>query len=145
MGPELFDAVKALIVPAVPAAITVHDTDASHVSADGANYPFIVLSGGVPREYGVAAGWCRDEAETLIRVTHTALSPDAVRKMLRQTRGVLVDARPAIDGWHGFELTVEDSSGVDVDRDVKILSGVAPRHPFYAVDIYRVHATRRKE
>jgi len=142
MGPELFDAVRALLASAVPSTVTVHDTDASHVSSDGANYPFVVLSGGVPRQYGDAVGACRDEGAALVRVTHTALSPGAVRNLLRSTRAVLEGASPVVAGWHGLELEIEDSSGVDVDRDVKILSGTAAAHPFYAVDIYRVQVTR---
>ena len=30
-------------------------------------------------------------------------------------------------GWHGLELDIEDSSGVDVDRDVKILTNTTRR------------------
>ena len=142
MGPELFDAVRALLVPAIPSTVTVHDTDASHVSSDGGNYPFVVLSGGVPRQYGDAVGACRDEGTALVRVTHAALSPGAVRNLLRSTRAVLEGASPVVAGWHGLELEIEDSSGVDVDRDVKILSNTSAAHPFYAVDIYRVHVTR---
>lgn len=142
MGPELFNAVAALLAGAVPETITVHDTDASSVSSDGGNYPFLVLSGGVPRQYGDAVGACRDEASALVRVTHTALTPGAVRNLLRSTRAVLEGASPVVAGWHGLELEIEDSSGVDVDRDVKILSNTSAAHPFYAVDIYRVHVTR---
>lgn len=142
MGPELFDAVQALLETAVPAHVTVHDTDASKVAADGAQYPFLVLSGGVPRQYGDAVGECRDEATTLVRVTHTALDPGQVRVLMRATRGVLEGASPIVPGWHGLELDIEDSSGVDVDRDVQILTNTTAAHPFYGVDIYRVRATR---
>ena len=142
MGPELFDAVRALLASAVPSTVKVHDTDASHVSSDGANYPFVVLSGGVPRQSGDAGGAGRDEGTALGRVPHTALSPGAVRHLLRSTRAVLEGAAPVGAGWHGLELEIEDSSVVDVDRDVKILSGTAAAHPFYAVDIYRVQVTR---
>ena len=142
MGPELFDAVRALLAPAVPEAITIHDTDASGVAGDGSKYPFIVLSGGIPRQYGDAVGACRDEATTLVRVTHAALSPGAVRALMRSTRGALEGASPAVAGWYGFELTIEDSQGVEVDRDVKILNGGDAPYPFYGVDIYRVRATR---
>lgn len=142
MTPGLFEAVRSLLVGAVPSSVTVHDTDATAVANSGSAYPFLVLSGGVPREYGDGVGWCRDEASALVRVTHTALSAAAVRSLMSATRGVLVDARPTVAGWHSFELSIEDSSGVDVDRDVKILSGNSPSYPFYGVDIYRVQATR---
>lgn len=142
MGPELFEAVRGLLASAVPESVTIHDTDASSVAGDGSAYPFLVLSGGVPRQYSDSAGWCRDEATTLVRVTHTALSPGAVRVLMRATRGVLEGATPVIDGWHGFALTIEDSQGVETDRDVKILNDSASPFPFYAVDIYRVQATR---
>lgn len=142
MGPELFDAVQALLETAVPAHVTVHDTDASEVSADGSRYPFLVLSGGVPRQYGDAVGFCRDEDTALVRVTHTALDPGQVRVLMRATRGVLEGASPVVPGWHGLELDIEDSSGVDVDRDVEILNNTSTAHPFYGVDIYRVRATR---
>src|SRR5690606_16805618 len=42
--------------------------------------------------------------------------------LVRSTRAALEDARPAIPGWYGFELAVDDSSGVNVDRDVDILN-----------------------
>lgn len=142
MGPELFDAVRALLVAAVPAHVKVHDTDASHVAGTASSYPFIVLSGGIPRQFAAGAGWCRDDADALIRVTHTALSAGAVRNLVRSTRAALEDARPVIPGWHGFELAVDDSSGVNVDRDVKIVNSTTAQNPFYAVDIYRVQATR---
>lgn len=142
MGPELFEAVRSLLAPAVPESVSVHDTDASHVSGDGANYPFIVLSGGVPRQYSDSAGWCRDEATALVRVTHTGLSAVSVRALLASTRGALEDAEPVIEGWHGFGLTIDDSRGVDVDRDVEILTGTTASFPFYAVDVYKVQVTR---
>lgn len=142
MGPELFDAVEALLEGAVPEHVSVHDTDASAAASDGRNYPFLVLSGGVPRQYGDAVGDCRDEATALVRVTHTATDPGQVRVLMRATRGVLEGASPVVPGWHGFELDIEDSSGVDVDRDVRILTNTTTAHPFYGVDIYRVRATR---
>src|SRR5699024_6521819 len=142
MGPELFDAEKALLVSAVPSTVTVHDTDASHVSSDDVNYPFVVLSGEVPRQYGDAVWACRDEGTALVRGMHTALSPGAVRTLPRSRTSVLEGASPVVAGWHGLDLEIEDSSGVDVDRDVKILSNTSAAHPFYAVDIYRVHVTR---
>src|SRR5699024_10557040 len=142
MGPELFDAVRALLVSAVPSTVTVHDTDASHVSSDGVNYPFVVRSGGVPRQYGDAVGACRDVGPALVRVTHAALSPGAVRNLLRSTRAVLEGGPPVVAVWRGRGLESEDLSGVDVDRDVKIVSNTSAAHPFYAVDIYRVHVTR---
>lgn len=142
MGPELFDAVRALLVAAVPAHIKVHDTDASPVAGTASNYPFIVLSGGIPRQFGASAGWCRDDADALVRVTHTALSAGAVRNLLRSTRTALEGSRPDVPGWYGFELFVDDSHGVDVDRDVQIQNSTTAQNPFYAVDIYRVQATR---
>ena len=68
--------------------------------------------------------------------------PGAVRVLMRATRGVLEGASPVVPGWHGLELAIEDSSGVDVDRDVQILTNTTTAHPFYGVDIYRVRATR---
>ena len=142
MSPELFEAVRVLARAAVPVSVAIHDTDASHVAGDAAKYPFLVLSGGVTRDYGDGVGWCRDESTALVRVTHTALSAGAVRSLLRMTRSVLVDAAPIVEGWHAFGLSIEDSQGVEVDRDVKVVNGNTAQNPFYAVDIYRVQATR---
>ena len=135
-----FAAVTAILGPAVP-DIPVHDTDASHVAGNAEAYPYLVLSGGTPRPFSDSLGGCADGAQGLIRLTHVATGPGAVRELVDITRGALIGARLVIPGRYGWELELEDSQDVTVDRDVQLQGSTVSGFPFYAVDIYRLGST----
>lgn len=136
-----FDAVRQLLVDAAP-DIPVHDTDASDAAGDPAKYPFLVLSGGTVRSFSESLGGCEDGAQALIRVTHTATAPAAVRELVDITRAAL-DGQPiTVAGRHGWDLVLEDSQDVEPDRDVRLQGEDVSAFPFYAVDIYRLGSTR---
>ncbi len=81
--------------------------------------------------------------QALIRVTHTALAPKAVRELVELSRAVLERQQlivpPGRDGW---EMRLEASQDVEADREVR-LNGQATAAPaaFFAVDIYRIGST----
>lgn len=131
--------VLGMLRAAVPADLRVYDTDASSAAGVRTAYPYVVVSGGVaPPEYD-ALGACSTGSTTLVRVTSVALTPSATRGLVASTRGVLEQVRLPIPG--GVEIQLQDTQGVEVDRDVKITSTTTPSFPFYAVDIYRVRST----
>ena len=134
-------AAAAALLEAAAAGIPVHDTDASPVAGDPAEYPFFVLSGGTVRSFSESLGGCEDGAQGLLRVTHTALAPLAVRELLDISRPALQGARLIVDGRHGWDLDLEDSQDVEVDRDVRLNGADTAAFPFYAVDIYRIGST----
>lgn len=129
------------LLQAAASDIPVHDTDASKVIGDPAKYPFLVLSGGTVRSFSESLGGCDDGAQGLLRVTHTALSPLAVRELLDISRPALQGVPLGIDGRHGWEFTLEDSQDVDIDRDVRLVGADVAAFPFFAVDIYRIGST----
>lgn len=135
-----FAAAAALLTAAAP-DIRVHDTDASHAVGDPAAYPFFVLSGGTVRSFSESLGGCEDGAQGLLRVTHTALAPLAVRELLDVSRPALQGARLGVDGRHGWELELEDSQDVEIDRDVRLQGAETSSFPFFAVDLYRIGST----
>lgn len=135
-----FTAASALL-QAAASDIPVHDTDASHVVGDPAAYPFFVLSGGSVRGFSESLGGCEDGAQGLLRVTHTALAPLAVRELLDISRKALEGVRLTIDGRYGWDLDLEDSQDVDIDRDVRLVGADVTAFPFFAVDIYRIGST----
>ena len=135
-----FEAVRALLVAAAP-DIPVHDTDASHIVGDPSQYPFFVLSGGTVRTFSESLGGCADGAQGLIRVTHTALAPAAVRELVDISRAALAGARLVLEDRHGWELVLEDSQDVEVDRDVRLQGPGTSSFPFFAADIYRLGST----
>lgn len=122
--------------------ITVYDTDASEAVGDPGAYPFFVLSGGTVRGFSESLGGCEDGAQGLLRVTHTALAPVAVRELLAISRAALDGARLVVDGRYGWDLVLEDSQDVEVDRDVRFSSGTTASFPFFAADVYRLGSTR---
>lgn len=136
-----FAAVRDLLVAAAP-DIPVHDTDASDVVGDPTAYPFFVLSGGSVRPFSESLGGCEDGAQALIRVTHTALAPAAVRELVEISRAALQGARVTVPGRYGWELELEDAQDVDVDRDVRLSGEATAAFPFFAADIYRLGSTR---
>lgn len=135
-----FAAAQGLLVAAAP-DIPVYDTDASHVIGDPAAYPFFVLSGGTVRSFSESLGGCEDGAQGLLRVTHTGLAALAVRELLDISRPALDGAQLVIAGRHGWELSLEDSQDVAVDRDVRFAGGTTAAFPFFAADIYRIGST----
>lgn len=135
-----FTAAQALLTAAAP-DIEVYDTDASDVVGDPDAYPFFVLSGGTVRGFSESLGGCEDGAQGLLRVTHTALSPLAVRELIDISRPALQGARLVVDGRYGWELELEDSQDVDVDRDVRFQGAATSAFAFFAVDLYRIGST----
>lgn len=133
----LLDAAAAMIHAALPADITLHDTDASAVAGQPAAYPYVVISAAVPLSAHDALDACATGSTGLARVTHVALTPGAVRALVASTRGVLDGARLPLPG--GDEIRLEDHQGVLPDRDVKVVTSTSTTAwPFYAVDIYRL-------
>lgn len=136
-----FTAVQQLLEAAAP-DIPVHDTDASAIVGDPNAYPFFVLSGGSVRSFSEALGGCEDGAQALIRVTHTALAPAAVRELVEISRAALEGATLAVTGRYGWELELDDSQDVELDRDVRLQGAATSAFPFFAADIYRLGSTR---
>lgn len=132
-----FAAAMALLETAAD-GIPVHDTDASRFVGDPAEYPFFVVSGGTVRSFSESLGGCEDGAQGLLRVTHTALAPLAVRELLDISRPALQGARLAVGGRYGWDLDLEDSQDVDIDRDVRLQGAETAAFPYFAVDIYRI-------
>lgn len=131
-----YDAVVALLRGAVPSDLPIHDTDATS-AGNLAAYPYLVISGGVPARTYDAVGACATGVDGLIRVTHVALTPGAVRRLVGSTRLALEGQALPIPG--GDEIRLEASQGVDVDRDVRLVAADSTTaYPYYAVDIYRL-------
>lgn len=135
-----FTAAARLLTAAAP-DIPVHDTDASDVIGAPDAYPFFVLSGGTVRSFSESLGGCEDGAQGLLRVTHTALAPLAVRELLDISRPALQGARLVVDGRYGWDLELEDSQDVDIDRDVRLQGAAVSAFAFFAVDLYRIGST----
>ncbi|MGY5764984.1 hypothetical protein ACXET9_07285 [Brachybacterium sp. DNPG3] len=135
-----FAAVRALLVGVFP-DVKVYDTDASSVASDPSEYPFLVLSGGMPRPFSESLGDCVDGAQGLIRVTHTALAPVAVRELVDISRAALDRVRLTVPGAHGWELRLEDSQDVQADHEVRLNGPETAAYGYFAVDIYRVGST----
>lgn len=131
---EHFDAVRALI----PSKYTVHDTDAGTEPVA----PYIVLWGGDFLPFSVDVADSRAEVEGTIGVTCVALMAGAARQ-LQSTIGALLDGQTVqVPGRRGFELTLEETRPVLVDREVQIpTAGGVGRYPFYGVLIFRVQTT----
>lgn len=136
-----FTAVRDLLAEAA-ADIPVYDTDASEIVGDPDEYPFFVLSGGTVRGFSESLGGCEDGAQALIRVTHTALAPAAVRELVEISRAALKGAALAVPGRHGWELALDDSQDIEIDRDVRLNGAATSAFPYFAVDIYRLGSTR---
>lgn len=136
-----FTAVRELL-EAKAADVPVHDTDASEIVGDPDAYPFFVLSGGTVRGFSESLGGCEDGAQALIRVTHTALAPAAVRELVEISRAALKGAALAVPGRHGWELALDDSQDIEIDRDVRLNGAATSAFPYFAVDIYRLGSTR---
>lgn len=136
-----FTAVHELLETAA-ADIPVYDTDASEAVGDPDAYPFFVLSGGTVRGFSESLGGCEDGAQALIRVTHTALAPTAVRELVEISRAALEGAALAVPGRYGWELALDDSQDVEIDRDVRPQGPATSAFPYFAVDIYRLGSTR---
>lgn len=136
-----FTAVRDLLEAEDP-DIPVYDTDASEIVGDPDKYPFFVLSGGTVRGFSESLGGCEDGAQALIRVTHTALAPAAVRELVEISRAALEGAALAVPGRHGWELALDDSQDIEIDRDVRLNGTATSAFPYFAVDIYRLGSTR---
>ena len=136
-----FTAVRDLLAEAA-ADIPVHDTDASEIVGDPDEYPFFVLSGGTVRGFSESLGGCEDGAQALIRVTHTALAPAAVRELVEISRAALEGAALTVPGRYGWELALDDSQDIEIDRDVRLQGPGTSAFPYFAVDIYRLGSTR---
>ena len=135
-----FTAVQSILTGVLP-DIPVHDTDASHVAGDPEAYPYLVLSGGTPRPFSDTLGGCTDGSQGLIRVTHVATAPGAVRELIDITRAALAGTQLQIPDRYGWDLELEDSLDVTPDRDVQLQGLAVSAFPFYAVDIYRLGST----
>ncbi|MDY6054345.1 hypothetical protein [Micrococcus sp.] len=111
---------------------------------DPAAYPYVVLWAdlGVPFSGdGRDSGSLGDRAAGLhltIRATYVGLSPAAVAIVASKTRAALDRQALASEGWHCDRLRVFPVLGIDSDESVQLQHG----HPYYAVDEYRVIATK---
>lgn len=116
-----FTAVRELLAEAA-AGIQVYDTDASEIVGDPDEYPFFVLSGGTVRGFSDSLGG-RGE---LVEISRAALEGAAL----------------AVPGRHGWELALDDSQDIEIDRDVRLNGAATSAFPYFAVDIYRLGSTR---
>lgn len=109
------------------------------------DYPFVVLWADPGLEFsGNEPGWddsLADEVDALelnIHATYTGLSKESVGVLIRRTRGALNRARLIVPGWECSRLKQAPIQGIQKDRDVQVGHG----NPFYAIDEYRLIATR---
>lgn len=114
-------------------------------SPAASDYPFVVLWADTGWEFsGNEPGWddsLADEVDALelnIRATYTGLSKESVGVLIRRTRPVLNRATLQVPGWSCSRLKQSPVQGIEKDRDVQVGLG----HPFYAIDEYRLIATK---
>lgn len=133
---EHYDAVKALIRP----AIRVHMWKAEERDEQGniipLKYPYVVLWGDLGEESsgGPDGDSLRDEPDVLsirIRATYVGESGDSMLITCRNVRADLNRKTPAVTGWHPNPLRQAVLMDGQVDRDVPLIGG---GNPTYAVD-----------
>jgi hypothetical protein len=111
----------------------------------GAAHPFVVLWADGGWEFsGDTPGWdasLQDDPDSLelnIRATYSGLTKESVGVLLTRTRAVLNRATLDVPGWYCNRLVQSPVLGIDSDESVQLQHG----HPFYAVDEFRLIATK---
>lgn len=135
----------ALFVPAdFPVHLMEHDPDGD---PEAGQYPHVVLWSDPGWEFsGNEPGWdhsLRDEPDALelnIRATYTGLTKESAAVVLSRTRAALNRARPLVAGWACSRLGQAPLMGIQADKTIQVGHG----HPYYAVDEYRLIATKEK-
>lgn len=75
-----------------------------------------------------------------VGVTCVGLTPESALILSKRARVLLKGWAPSASGWHAVELRLSDARPVLADRDVTL---PAPnRHPYYAVDLWALNASR---
>lgn len=112
---------------------------------DDAPYPFVVLWADGGWEFsGDEPGWdssLEDDPDSLelnIRATYSGMSKESVNVLLSRTRAALNRATLVVPGWHCNRLVQSPVLGIGSDESVQLQHG----HPYFAVDEYRLIATR---
>lgn len=124
---------------------TTHLFKHSSDAPSAADYPFVALWADGGWEFsGDAPGWdssLQDDPDALelnIRATYTGLSKESVNVLLTRTRPVLNRATLVVPGWTCSRLKQSPVLGIDSDESVQLQHG----HPYFAVDEYRLIATK---
>ena len=109
------------------------------------DYPYVVLWSDLGLEFsGDQPGWndsladLPDALEINLRATYVGLSKESVAVLARRTRAVLNRAVLEVDGWTCAPLRQAPLAGIAADESVQI----EQTHPHFAVDEYRLIATR---
>lgn len=109
------------------------------------DYPYVVLWSDLGLEFsGDQPGWddsladLPDALEVNIRATYVGLSKESVAVLARRTRAALNRAVLEVEGWTCAPLRQAPLSGITADESVQI----GQMHPHFAVDEYRLIATR---
>ena len=79
-----------------------------------------------------------DALEVNIRATYVGLSKESVAVLARRTRAALNRAVLEVEGWTCAPLRQAPLAGIAADESVQI----GQMHPHFAVDEYRLIATR---
>lgn len=113
----------------------------------GSDYPFVVLWADGGWEFsGDLAGWDSslsddpNHLELNIRATYTGLTKESANVLLTRTRAVLNRAKLSVPGWSCSRLKQAPLQGIQADKSVQI----GGRHPHYAVDEFRLIATKEQ-
>lgn len=112
--------------------------------SDPAAYPYVVLWAdlGTPfsgdDRYTDSLGDFADAIHVTVRATYVGLSPEAAAIVAEKTRAALDRQSLTEGGWSCDRLRVSPVLGIDSDESVQLRHG----HPYYAVDEYRVIATK---
>lgn len=112
--------------------------------SDQAAYPYVVLWADLGTPFSgddrYTDSLCdrADATHVTIRATYVGLSSEAAAIVAEKTRAAL-DRQPLAGGdWSCDRVRVTPVLGIDSDESVQLRHG----HPYYAVDEYRVIATK---
>lgn len=107
-------------------------------------YPYVVLWADLGTPFSGDDPWTSslcdtpDQLALTIRATYVGLQTGAVDIVASRTRAALNCTALAVPGWHCDRMRVAPVLGIDSDESVQIRHG----HPYYAVDEYRLVATK---
>jgi len=103
---------------------------------DAPTWPYVLLWGSGGRMTTNTLGGDMDDLADRLGVTCVSLSALGVLDLVRITRAALIGWSPTTDALHVQPLGLTDSQDVQPDRDVRLPN--SNRHPYFAVDLYRL-------
>lgn len=144
MSKAHYDALEALL----PAGFTrfrgVAEGEPSEGNPDGNvdadDFPYIVIGGGLGRDYTEAANGDTDTRELRFRITYSGLTFDSVVVVMEAVRAALDGKRLVVPGWSSGILRQSELLDIRADRDVTV-PGIG-LHPQFAVDEFTLVSAR---